>query len=560
MGRPLGIARLPALLAVRPLALGVLTPRGERHSFQLVGRFRLVQLWLGAFVFLGAGSAAAAPKWQAPVEVAPPGVPGSSLLFQLAVDRRGDALLGFSLPTGICDTANDCPAEMFVRSRPSGDDWRPPVALGGHEHGAYMRDLVTNADGRGAMSGELGNFFRPFGRVLARSEGPGSDWHPLEPPWALDFPNRHVVLRSDERGDLFVLWQDGRRLWLTTRSVTAAGWELPAMLSETADLFSGRLEVGPNGDALAYWTEKGETIVGAIRPALSSGWAPPAPIEAAGPILAAAVDARGNMILIERGTSGVYARSRPVAAFWQSPVILSEAPQLPWSVFGVSVSFDAAGTAVATWSADQPRAGAAWPRVVGVVRDRLRGWQAPRFVSPVGEWANFPRLAVDPSGRSVVVWDFNKPGGYGVHAALRSPGSPRWTAPVELDPSQSAWSAHVGIDARGHALAAWERYRPDGPPGALMASDLIDNGPLIRKVAMARKIVAGVRTRFLVAVDSWLASPASAPRWRFGDGGTARGSNVVHVYRRPGAYRLSVTARDDSGANHSVRRRVVVRP
>ena len=85
---------------------------------------------------------AAAPEWQAPVVVAPPGVPGSVLFFELSVDPSGNALLGFSLPAGPCETRTDCPAEMFVRARPSGKDWLPAFALGGHKHGAYIRHLV----------------------------------------------------------------------------------------------------------------------------------------------------------------------------------------------------------------------------------------------------------------------------------------------------------------------------------------------------------------------------------------------------------------------------------
>ena len=521
---------------------------------------RLVCICLCVLGFLGAGSAAAAPKWRAPVEVAPPGVPGSSLDFRLTVDRAGNALLGFSLPTGVCATPTDCPSQMFVRSRPANEGWQPPVALGEHLHGTAIRHLVMSADGRGAMSAELGNFFRPSGNVLARSDGARGNWYALDTPWAFDFPNRHVVLRSDARGDLFVLWQDRERLWVSVRRVTDTGWEPASMLSETADLFSGHLEVGPNGDALAYWVEKREVTVTAIRPTLSNSWASPTPIQAAGAILAAAVDVRGNMMLIAHGTAPVvYSTFRPVAAFWQPWTIVSQAPASPWRMFGVSVFFDAAGNAVATWSADQPRAGAAWPRIVAVARDRRRGWQVPGFVSPVGEWANFPRLAVDGSGRAAVVWDFNKPDGYGVHAALRSPRSKRWSAPVELDPGQSAWSAHVGIDARGHALAAWERHGLESGAGPLMASDLIDDGPLITRVSIAKAIAAGARARFSIAVDSWLARAGSAPRWRFGDGAVAKGSQVAHVYRRPGKYTVRVTVTSDVGASESVRRTVFVR-
>ena len=517
-----------------------------------MGGARFVCAWLGVLLFLGAANAAAAPRWQVPVVVAPPGVPGSSFLFELSVDPAGNALLGFSLPTGPCETPTDCPAEMFVRARPSGQAWLPPFALGGNQHGAYIRDLVGSANGQGAVAAELGNFFRPFGDVLAVSDGAGSDWHPIEAPWGSEFPNRHVVLRSDARGNLFVLWQESRRLWVAIRPVDAAKWQSASLLSETAGLFSGRLAVGERGDALAVWQEQQQTTVAAIRSASSNSWGRPEAI-ATGRLLALAVGRRGDMLLLDYAAPDIRARFRPAASSWLPAEWIGTAPD---GAFLTSVQFDDAGNAVAIWSALQS---ATSRRIASAVRDRRRGWKST-FVSPVGEWANSPRLAVGGSGRSVVVWDFNKPDGYGVHAALRTPRSNRWSAPVELDPGQSGWQPQVGIDSRGHALAVWERRRPDGPAGPLMASELIDNGPLITRVRMPGKTSVKLRARFRVEVDGWLVSAVPSPRWRFGDGAVASGFEVAHTYKRAGTYPITVTVTDRAGGKYSARRTLIVRP
>jgi hypothetical protein len=387
----------------------------------------------------------------------------------------------------------------------------------GHQHGAYIRHLVGSANGQGAVAAEFGNFFRPFGDALAVSDGAGSDWHRIEAPWSSEFPSRHVVLRSDARGDLFALWQESRRLWVAMRPVNAATWQGASLLSETARLFSGRLAVGEGGDALAVWEEQQGTTVGAIRSASSDSWGRPEAI-ATGRILTLAVGRRGDTLLLEHTAADIRARFRPVASSWQSAEWVASAPQ---PVSSTSVYFDAAGNAVAIWSADQP---AARPRIVSAVRDRRRGWQ-----SSSGESANFARLAVGRSGRSVAVWDFKKPGGYGIHAALRMPGSNRWTAPVELDPSQSGWTPQVGIDSWGRALAIWERRRLVGRAGPLIASDLVDNGPLFTKLQIPKKTSVDARIRFGVAVDRWLVSTVPPPRWRFGDGASARGLGVTHL-------------------------------
>jgi hypothetical protein len=171
----------------------------------------------------------------------------------------------------------------------------------GHQHGAYIRHLVGSANGQGAVAAEFGNFFRPFGDALAVSDGAGSDWHRIEAPWSSGFPSRHVVLRSDARGDLFALWQESRRLWVAMRPVNAATWQGASLLSETARLFSGRLAVGEGGDALAVWEEQQGTTVGAIRTASSDSWGRPEAI-ATGRILTLAVG---------RGATRSFSSTRP---------------------------------------------------------------------------------------------------------------------------------------------------------------------------------------------------------------------------------------------------------
>ena len=56
-----------------------------------------------------------------------------------------------------------------------------------------------------------------------------------------------------------------------------------------------------------------------------------------------------------------------------------------------------------------------------------------------------------------------------------------------------------------------------------------------------------VRGAFSVEPVPWAAPIAGAPRWLFGDGGSATGARVTHVYRRPGRYRVKVTSIDTLG-------------
>jgi len=55
------------------------------------------------------------------------------------------------------------------------------------------------------------------------------------------------------------------------------------------------------------------------------------------------------------------------------------------------------------------------------------------------------------------------------------------------------------------------------------------------------------KVRFAVAASDVWSDLATPPLWSFGDGGTAHGITTQHIYRRPGRYRVRVTARDHVG-------------
>jgi PKD repeat protein len=47
--------------------------------------------------------------------------------------------------------------------------------------------------------------------------------------------------------------------------------------------------------------------------------------------------------------------------------------------------------------------------------------------------------------------------------------------------------------------------------------------------------------------------------WRFGDGGTAHGATVSHVYRKTKRYEVRLTVKDDSGATSTRTKWIKVR-
>ena len=209
------------------------------------------------------------------------------------------------------------------------------------------------------------------------------------------------------------------------------------------------------------------TVQAAVRPA-GAPWRRPVTISRGGPYVTGgdvAVDAQGNALAALTSASGesVWATSmqvvaRPAGERWDSPLRLSVAGE---AAAEPQVAFDPRGNATALWSRF-PRTG--WTIVRSAIRPAGGSWQAPVNVSAPGEQAGGGRLAVDGRGTAYAVWQrsltfYENLDEYDavVRAASRPAGG-AWQAPVDL----SAIGLRVGFvrvagDPRGGAMAIWEQ-------------------------------------------------------------------------------------------------------
>jgi len=114
-----------------------------------------------------------------------------------------------------------------------------------------------------------------------------------------------------------------------------------------------------------------------------------------------------------------------------------------------------------------PRGGAAaiWRRYDGgryIVEAAQRanggGWSAAEDLSSPGQPADSPRIAVDPTGGAVAVWEAYVDGHYVIQAAQRA-ASGSWSAPQSLsDGSQNAYRPEVAVGPAGGMVVAWESF------------------------------------------------------------------------------------------------------
>ncbi|HET7053650.1 MAG TPA: PKD domain-containing protein [Solirubrobacterales bacterium] len=168
-----------------------------------------------------------------------------------------------------------------------------------------------------------------------------------------------------------------------------------------------------------------------------------------------AVNAGGDAVAIWPRDVGsetiIEAAERPAGGDWSEPVVLSDPTEEEPS--NVHVALDAAGNAVAVWSAfDQGF----------VIRSAARPaggeWSEPEdlFV----EDGHTPYLAMNAAGEAVAVWTgFDGVDDEVTWAAVRSAGGD-WSAPEELSVAgeQDGFSPRVAIDAAGNAIAVWQRF------------------------------------------------------------------------------------------------------
>jgi hypothetical protein len=145
----------------------------------------------------------------------------------------------------------------------------------------------------------------------------------------------------------------------------------------------------------------------------------------------------------------VQSATHPAGGAWQTPVenisaasAVSVAPR---------VVDDSHGDATAVWAS----AGGGSTIVQAATRPAAGDWQPPVNLSPIGEQASDPQVAVDPQGDTVVVWlrtDVTTPI---VQAAVRPAGG-TWQPPIQLSATADSASApQLALDSQGNAVAIW---------------------------------------------------------------------------------------------------------
>lgn len=405
--------------------------------------------------------------------------------------------------------------------RPPGGDFAAPLDISATATSAQPQglDVAVNPSGLAAVAWvqkDPGSAIDPDQfSILASVRPPGGAFSTpvtISPP-ILD-PETEASgprLAIDGAGNVVVVWSysDGTESLIESATMLAGGaFAAPVALSAAGgDSGSAAIAAAPGGNLIVAWTRAsgGENRVEAATGTAAAGFSAPEPLSAAG------ADA-----------------GSPVAAI------------------------SAAGEARVAWI----RSDGSNFRAETASGLAASSFSAPVKLSAPGASAFDPALAVEPGGAATVVWKRSNGTNEIVEAAVAAPGA-AFSAPTPLSAAgQDAISPAVAMDAAGDATVVW--LRSNGSNTIVQAAGYDADVPQLRGVSIPAGGTVGIPVQFSASpFDIW---PISATLFSFGDGASAPGTSVSHVYAAPGVYPVTVTAADSAGTTVAAGGSIAIRP
>lgn len=337
-------------------------------------------------------------------------------------------------------------------SEPGGDAVEPSVVFDEHDNALAVwtryEGPTDNAFGRVQAA------FRPAGGAFGAAQtisgtDPGVDY--FEPHADIDESAAVVWTRAA-----------GEELSVEASFRSKDGsFGAPQTISGPLGGYQPHVAVNERGDSLAVWTTADATAVhSAFRPR-TSGWSAPAQISTAGhdPVSPrVAFDRRNNAIAVwsandsavEDDPNFIQAAVRPAGGSFAAGETISNESG---TADDPQIAFDEHDNALLAWT----RHDGSTQRIETSSRPKDGGFGAARVVSPAGEDAYEPRIAVNESAG--VVWSISLgEGALRVQGAFRQKGG-TFGAPQTLSErdGDDSFGPSVAIDQGGNVLVVWTR-------------------------------------------------------------------------------------------------------
>ncbi len=212
------------------------------------------------------------------------------------------------------------------------------------------------------------------------------------------------------------------------------------------------------------------------------------------------------------------------------------------------------GEATIVWSAGSPELA-----VESVSWSPAHGYSEVQQLSLAGADAIDPAVAANAGGDTLVSWRAGSHNSESIQAAAKPAGAAEFGAPATVSTLGRVQPPAVAIAPDGNGVSAWTYTAPSAPAaakaphtnaappkGVIQAAGFDATPPLLTDVVIPATGTVGQPLSFSAQpVDVWAREPAT--EFSFGDGGSAGGTAVSHVYDQPGIYAVKVTATDTRG-------------
>jgi uncharacterized protein YheU (UPF0270 family) len=450
-------------------------------SHRIAGVLSLLLLALAA-------PASAQAVWSAPVTLSAGGQPAS--FPHVAVDQSGNAVFVWERRDATTDCGGSGCFRIQARVRSAAGALSAVQTLSPAGANATSSQVAVDSSGNAVFVWRRTDSTTGCGgggclRIQARARSAAGTLSAVQTlsPARGDAVTPQVAV--DSGGNAVFVWH--RRLNIQTRVRAADGTLSPIQaLSEPGAGSSPQVGVDQSGDAVFVWQRTDSTTdcggAGCIRIEARARSAAgelsaiqilsPAGKDAFNPQVA--VDQDGDAAFVwERydartGCGGfacyhVQARARSAAGSVGAIQTLSAPAE---SAFFPQVGVDQGGDAVFVWEQEHYDAVCSGClRVQARARSAAGLLSAVQTLSPAGQHANDPHVAVDSSGNAVFVWespdettDCSGVGCFRIEARTRSAEGVLGTAQTISDAGENAARPQVGVDQNGSAAAVWQRF------------------------------------------------------------------------------------------------------
>ncbi len=369
---------------------------------------------------------------------------------QIAFDASGNAIAVWQKPGG----------SILSKRYTKVSGWGTSEVIG--TDGGVNPQLAINAAGNAVVvwrqSGTIDN-------IWANVFTPSSGWAEAQLIESNSGNADAPQIAIGASGEAIAVWQQDDGIYYSIYSnkySPGIGWGTTQLIeSNSGTANHPRIAMAPNGNAIAVWYQwDGARWSIYANQYYGSGWGAPQLIEidntgsAGYPEIA--IDSAGNAIAVWQQWDGIrfsiYAnRYIPDSGWGMSQLIETNNDG---DVNNVQIAFDSTGCAIAVWQLFYGTFANIWANrfVPGI------GWGTAQLIDTYNDgMADYPQLAIDPSGNAIVVWEKDNGTRYNIIANRYIP-SIGWSAPSIINTDVgNARHPQIAVDHDGNAIAVWDQ-------------------------------------------------------------------------------------------------------